>query len=82
MWAVLDDHFDTTRILTEHGATPNWRSNSGATALHSAALKENPNLAKFLVEHGANPNITDYDGQLPKDWAKSDEVLKYLDAKG
>jgi ankyrin repeat protein len=43
------------RLLLEKGADPN-AAEIGYTALHAAALRSDPDLAKDLLAHGANPN--------------------------
>lgn len=55
MWAV--DNLEKTRLLVEHGAEVNARSNDGRSPLAVAASKAGASpIVKFLLEKGANPN--------------------------
>ncbi|ARS48373.1 hypothetical protein PSMEN_08230 [Ectopseudomonas mendocina] len=47
---------DMLRLLIQLGADPNFAGDEGATALHSAMLKQNVELMRVLLEGGAEPN--------------------------
>jgi ankyrin repeat protein len=55
MWAAAD--LEKTRLLLDHGADANARSNDMRTPLMIAARRPgNVSTVKLLLEHGANPN--------------------------
>jgi len=55
MWAA--DNLEKTRVLVEHGAEVNARSNDGRSPLAIAASKAGAGpIVKFLLEHGAKPD--------------------------
>jgi len=55
MWAVND--LAKTRLLLEHGAAVNARSNDGRTPVFIAATQPgSAPIVKYLLEHGANAN--------------------------
>jgi ankyrin len=59
---VVQSSPDVARILLEHGADVNARSNSGSTTMHIAADVE---FARVLLEHGANVGAEDEEGRIP-----------------
>src|SRR5215471_16087254 len=55
MWAATD--FEKTKVLVDHGADINARSNDFRTPLMIAAIRQgNAAVVKLLLDHGANPN--------------------------
>jgi ankyrin repeat protein len=55
MWAAAD--LEKTRLLLDHGADANARSNDMRTPLMIAARRPgNTSTVKLLLDHGANPN--------------------------
>lgn len=56
---------DCVLLSLKHGADPNWKDDSGETALHCAALKGNPKVVRILLDHKADANIADAKGNTP-----------------
>src|SRR5499426_1761704 len=55
MWAATD--LEKTKLLVDHGADVNARSNDFRTPLMIAAIRQgNAAVVKLLLDHGANPN--------------------------
>jgi ankyrin repeat protein len=50
------DHEDTVRFLLDRGVDANASDDEGWTALHTAASKGHPSVARALLEKGANSN--------------------------
>lgn len=63
--AAIYGHADVEKILLEHGADVNRRSQNGNTPLIAAANSGHADVAKVLLIHGANPNITNSIGDTP-----------------
>jgi hypothetical protein len=70
--AVINDQVETARQALEAGADVNafLPIHGHSTALHQAALTDDPELIALLLEHGARRDIRDtvWDG-TPLDWA-------------
>jgi ankyrin repeat protein len=70
--AVINDQVETARLALEAGADVNafLPIHGHSTALHQAALTDDPELLALLVSHGARRDIKDtvWDG-TPLDWA-------------
>jgi ankyrin repeat protein len=70
--AVINDQVETARRALEAGADVNafLPIHGHSTALHQAALSDDPELIALLLEHGARRDIRDtvWDG-TPLDWA-------------
>lgn len=47
------------------------RDRHGATAVHLAVKRTEPEILRVLLEHGANPNIRDIDDKSPYETARS-----------
>jgi len=57
---------DLVKDILAAGVDKNFRSSSGATALHMAMLQRNPALIKLLLDYGFDPNAKDTkDGYTP-----------------
>ena len=70
--AAREGRIDACRALLRHGADPNARDASHATALHFAARpwwRENPPVVELLLAAGADRSARDQDGQRPADLA-------------
>ena len=52
---VVED-VESCRMLLAAGADPNLANFEGATALHGATERDNPEIIKMLIEHGAEVN--------------------------
>lgn len=70
------------KFLERDPSVINFQDNTGATPLHFAAKNDNLEIAKLLLEKGASKDIRitkdDFEGQLPVDLAKSDEMKALL----
>jgi len=56
---------ETLKLLLQNGANVDQQDSSGATALHYAAVSDNPIGAQILLEFGADPNIKTNAGYTP-----------------
>jgi hypothetical protein len=52
IWAVYNQHLETTDKLLEFEAGPNIQDNQGETALIKAAFKGNTAIARDLLHYG------------------------------
>jgi len=68
---VAETNLDAMRLLVEHGADVNARTNWDATPLHIAAFNGRTAAAQFLLDHGADTTVRDQHGQTPLDLAMS-----------
>lgn len=64
------------RLLLDHGADPNARTNGGGTPLHFAAQKMLVDVVSVLLEYGADINVHDAKGHTILDAA-----FRYKDAE-
>ena len=75
------------RLLVDHGADINAKSDSGNTALHDAAAYMSHEIIEYLVQSGADPAVKNLDGKSPLDiskmpqYARSNEIQKVLGNK-
>jgi uncharacterized protein len=60
MFAVVNRHYETMKVLLECGADVNARSNKGGTALMGAASAGELRMVQALLDKGA-----DLDARLP-----------------
>jgi hypothetical protein len=73
-----------TRLLLDHGADPNIRTEHNISPLHGASLKGWIATARLLLEHGASVEVQDWWGKTPLDAASEgigenrDEMIKLL----
>ncbi len=59
---------EALRLFLEFGADPNWRTQSGRTALHDVGWNAMGNYLEkmaLLLEHGADPCLADDSGNTP-----------------
>lgn len=79
MQAAQDGDIDRLRsLLEQHPDLVSERDESGATALHYAALNGHRRAAEFLIDQGADINSRDSQfGATPAGWA-----IEYLREKG
>ena len=56
MFAVINLHTETVRVLLEHGADVNARADDGATPLMLAASCGDPEIVQALLDQGADLN--------------------------
>jgi len=54
MFAVINRHYETMKVLLEHGADVNARSNAGGTALMAAAFAGDVRMVQALLEKDAD----------------------------
>jgi peptidoglycan/LPS O-acetylase OafA/YrhL len=64
-WAALAGHPETVDLFLKEGFESGWRSPSGSTPLHAAALFANDRAVAVLLENGADPAATDSQGIIP-----------------
>lgn len=73
-------------LLLARGAKINAKGELGATALHEAVKRPNPEFIQFLVSKGADINVKNHNGKTPLDGAaamglkENEEVLRKLGA--
>jgi len=65
---VESDVTAAVRTLLAAGADPSIATNSGDTALHQAAFRENEPLVLVLLDGGASPDAPDAKGETPLHW--------------
>ena len=71
------------RLLLSHGASPNTRDGSGATALHDAARRGPIQAVKLLLQFGADSEMRNDSNQTPMKVAaqqkqsESEQLLKH-----
>lgn len=54
MFAVINTHYETMKVLLEYGADVNARSSKGGTALMGAALAGDRRIVQALLDKGAD----------------------------
>jgi ankyrin repeat protein len=64
-----DEAIAAIDFLLDHGVEPSIANNSGATALHVAALRNYPGVIRHMAERGANLDVADREGFTPLDYA-------------
>ena len=72
---------DVARLLLEHGADLNARTNDGRTPSYIAAACGMAEVVRVLLEHGANVGVADKIGSTPYQAASErgdDEIMKLL----
>src|SRR5262249_38896027 len=86
MWAATD--FEKTKVLVDHGADVNARSNDFRTPLMIAAIRQgNAAVVKLLLDHGANPNpnarpLTESSPLIQAATAEDAETMQLLRDRG
>jgi ankyrin repeat protein len=85
MFAVINTHYETMKVLLEYGADVNAKSNKGGTALMGAALAGDLRMVQALLDKGA-----DLQARLPETNETAvtlaasrgyDEIARLLNAK-
>ena len=75
-------NLNLVRDLITLGANLDWQdNNSGRTALHVCAYKNQPEILRMLIHAGADVNIQDYDGWTALHWctrSNQPEIAKLL----
>jgi hypothetical protein len=64
-WACFRGHTECARLLIDHMADVNAKSNSGTSALHEVANMGQMGCAELLVQNGADVKCQDDDGYTP-----------------
>ncbi len=75
--------FEVVRILLAAGADINAQSKYKQTPLFVAVATTEPiedaiEMASFLIDHGASLKIADFEGKIPIDAARHEEVRQFL----
>lgn len=66
MFVAGQGNVDLAHVLFSYGAVVNFRnSETGMTALHTAAVQDKADLAALLLERGADPEMMDELGDTP-----------------
>jgi hypothetical protein len=67
LWACLKGHTECARLLIDHKADVNAKSNDGSSALHGVAVgyRQNLSCAKLLVQNGADVHCQDIHAHTP-----------------
>jgi hypothetical protein len=65
MWAAAEDQVGIVRVLAEHGARVNDKSNTGFTPLMFVARQGDLEAATQLLNRGADVNAVSSDGSTP-----------------
>lgn len=78
-YAAKFDHADMIKLLVEAKSNINKQDNLGNTPLHIAALDSTYPTCTIMRRLGANANIRNYEGKLPRDLAKTDDVREVLE---
>ena len=72
MLAVVNNKYDSAKILLNAGASPNTPNNyRGTTAMIDAAGNDDPKYLKLLLSHGGNPNALESAPARENDAARS-----------
>ena len=71
--ALAGEHFQTAKILRDHGASPpNIRGYEDASPLHSAAYYGDLQMVQVLLEHKADVNAQKDTGETPLHYLSND----------
>lgn len=65
MLASYNGHYETSKLLLEHGADPEQANALQQTPLTGAALNGMVEIAKLLIDNGADINAVTPDGKTP-----------------
>lgn len=80
--AAASRHLEIARLLLEHGADVNGIDGMKRTALFSACTAGNLRVCELLLSHKADVNWKDFAGETPLWFARDQEVMKFLIARG
>ncbi|EUB63876.1 Ankyrin-2 [Echinococcus granulosus] len=83
--ASKEGHLPVVRLLLDHHATIDAKTNRGNTALHIASLAGRSEIVRLLVERGADVNAKSQNGFTPLYMAAQEnhtEIVEYLLNKG
>ena len=80
LMATNAGHLSVTRVLLNHGSSPNHSGQDGSTALQVAARNGHADIVEFLLKYGANPNNQDAALRTPLDEAteRGDEAVSRI----
>ena len=76
--ACIEGCSDVVRYLLEQGADRDKACDNGSTPLHLAAEKGHLETAKLLMVYGADLNARNFLGQLPIDFAGTEEIKQAI----
>lgn len=68
--AVTAGEEETTALLLERGADPNFQHGAGFTSLHAAAHHGHEGLVELLLAHGGDLLLADDEGRTPAAYAR------------
>ena len=77
-WCAYHNRPEIARMLIDAGADLNIQDSDGFTALHRCAYWNNPEIARMLIDAGADKTIKNDEGELPYDYADTQELKKLL----
>jgi ankyrin repeat protein len=86
--AVLTESVKTTNLLLKHGVSVSYKSRTGRTALHYAALRGNLHIITSLINYGAETWCQDSAGNTPlllavgRGQLLTTEIVKHLAIRG
>lgn len=77
LYACFRNRYKIAKLLVQAGANVNV-TNGAITPLNKAAAAGDFELVRMLIEKGADPNFGIKVGIVPLDWAKNDEIARFL----
>lgn len=80
-WSVMVEDVSVMRLLLKSGSDVLSTDDKGHTSLHRASSTGNTEYAKILMENGADVNAKGKTGKTPKDFAKTEKMIKTLSKK-
>lgn len=78
-FAIECDNFEAIRYLIQKGIDPNISDNDHKTLLMYAAQYNRLQICRLLIEEEANPYLMDRFCKMAIDYAKSPEIVEFLE---